>query len=51
MSPKQQEACMKAYDSIEDFFEWYGKAKKEYEDAHPSVDVGDGVIDLDDYLK
>lgn len=51
LSPAQQEACMESFDSVEDFFVWYNKVKAEYEASHPSVDVGDGDINLEDYLK
>ncbi len=51
MTPTQQEACMKAYSSMEEFFKWYTKAKEEYEKEHPSIDVGDGSLDLDEILK
>ena len=51
MKPAQQEAVLKAYGSIEAFFEWYSKAKEEYEKDHPPIDIGDGNIDLDSILK
>ena len=51
LTPAQQEAVLKAYDTIEDFFDWYSKAKEEYEKDHPPIDIGDGNIDLDSILK
>lgn len=47
MTSKEKEAHMKSFAKVEDFFDWYEKAKKEYDDKHPPIDVGDGNIDLD----
>lgn len=46
----QQEAYMKSFESIEAFFDWYEKAKEEYEKNNPPIDVGDGNIDLEGIL-
>ena len=48
MEPAQQRAYMESFESMEDFFIWYNAAKEAYELEHPSIDVGDGVIDLED---
>ena len=50
MTAKEREECMKAFPTVEEFFAWYEKVKKEYEDANPPIDVGDGNIDLDEVL-
>lgn len=46
LSGEEQEAYMDSFDSIAAFFEWYNAAKAEYEELHPSIEVGDGNIDL-----
>lgn len=50
MSPSEQQEYMEGFDSIEDFFDWYDKAKQEYDDANPPIEVGGGSIDLDDII-
>ena len=50
MDPALQRAYMESFESMEAFFEWYNAAKEAYEQAHPSIDVGDGVIDLEDLI-
>lgn len=49
MSAEDQMAYFKSFENIEDYFEWYNAAKAKYEAENPSVDIGDGGIDLDDY--
>ena len=48
MDPALQRMYMESFESMDAFFEWYNAAKEAYEQAHPSIDVGDGVIDLED---
>ena len=48
MSPTEQRVYMESFESMDAFFTWYNAAKEAYEKAHPSIDVGDGVIDLED---
>lgn len=50
MSPTQQRVYMESFESLDAFFEWYNAAKEEYEQAHPPIDVGDGVIDMEDII-
>ena len=50
MEPAQQREYMESFESMEAFFDWYNAAKEAYELAHPPIDVGDGVIDLEDLL-
>jgi len=38
---------MESFDDIEEFFEWYNKAKEKYEKDHPSIEIDGGSIDLD----
>lgn len=49
LSGAEQKAFMETFDSIEAFFDWYNNAKAEYEAQKPGIDVGDGVIDLEDF--
>ena len=48
LDPAVQREYMQSFESMDAFFEWYNAAKEAYEQAHPSIDVGDGVIDLED---
>lgn len=48
LDPAVQREYMESFESMDAFFEWYNAAKEAYEQAHPSIDVGDGVIDLED---
>lgn len=50
MDPALQRQYMESFESMDAFFAWYNAAKEAYEQAHPSIDVGDGVIDVEDLL-
>ena len=50
MTPTQQRVYMESFESLDAFFEWYNAAKEAYEQAHPPIDVGDGVIDMEDII-
>lgn len=50
LTPAQQDAYIKSFESIKAFFDWYEKAKEEYEKNNPPIDVGDGNIDLEGIL-
>lgn len=48
LEPAVQREYMESFESMDAFFEWYNTAKEAYEQEHPAIDVGDGVIDLED---
>lgn len=50
MEPALQRQYMESFESMDAFFEWYNAAKEAYEQEHPVLDVGDGVIDVEDLL-
>ena len=50
MSAASQRAYMESFENVDDFFVWYYEAKDAYDAAHPDIDVGDGVIDLEDLM-
>lgn len=50
MTPSEQQAYMESFESIDAFFDWYDQAKSEHEAANPSIDVGNGNIDLDEII-
>lgn len=50
LSGEEQEAYMESFESTAAFFKWYNAAKAEYEAQHPSIEIGDGVIDFGDLL-
>jgi len=50
MSAASQRAYMESFENVEDFFVWYYDAKDAYDAAHPDIEVGDGVIDLEELL-
>lgn len=51
MSAASQRAYMESFENVEDFFDWYYDAKDAYDAAQPDIDVGDGVIDLEDLMQ
>ena len=43
LSAEEQEEYFNSFDNIEDYFEWYNKVKKEYEEEigkKPNIDIG-----------
>lgn len=51
LSPADQQKYMESFASVEAFFEWYNKAKAEYEAANPPIEIGgDSSVDLGDVL-
>lgn len=49
MSAEDQEAYFNSFSSPAEFFDWYNKAKQEYEDSRDVIEVGpDATIDLGD---
>ena len=46
MSPDKQREYMESYNDIEKFFNWYNKAKKQYEKDHPSIEIDGGPVEL-----
>ena len=47
LSAEEQEAYFNSFDTIEDFFAWYNKAKEEYEAKQDYIEVGeDGNLDI-----
>lgn len=47
LSAEEQEEYFNSFKSVEDFFAWYNKAKKEYEENQDYTEIGgDGNIDL-----
>lgn len=46
MSAEQQRAYMMTFETMEDFFDWYNKAKAEYDALHPDIEISDGKVDL-----
>lgn len=47
LTGEQQMAYMETFESMDAFFDWYNAAKEEHEKERPSIDIGDGYIDLD----
>ena len=50
MDASQQKEHMDSFGSIDEFFDWYNKAKEEHEAANPPIDVGDGTVDMGDLM-
>ena len=48
---KEQEEYMKSFSSIDAFFDWYNDAKDTYEKENPSIEVGDGPIDMNEIIN
>ncbi|MBE6750631.1 MAG: hypothetical protein E7560_05660 [Ruminococcaceae bacterium] len=45
MTPTEQQAFFKSFNGFENFFDWYKKAKEQYQYEHPDIEI-DGSIDL-----
>ena len=51
MSAEDQQAFYLSFADPQDFFNWYNKAKEEYDKSNDNIIVGeDGVIDLEDLI-
>lgn len=50
LSGEEQMAYMESFDSMAAFFDWYNAAKAEYEQLHPSIEIGNGEIDIGDLI-
>ncbi len=51
MDGNEQEKYMKSFSDIEAFFNWYNAAKDKYEKENPSIEIGDGPIDMNDIIN
>lgn len=51
MSADKQREYLESFESIEKFFDWYNKAKEEYEKQNPDIEIGKDPIDLDNIIK
>jgi hypothetical protein len=51
MSPSEQQAYMESYEDVMDFLEWYRNAEEEYKAEQPNYEIGDGDINIEDYIK
>ena len=50
LSSKEQEAFQDSFDSLTDFIKWFNAAKAEYDAQEPTIDMGDGNIDIGDLI-
>lgn len=50
-SPKEQQKYMESFSDIDAFFAWYNAAKDAYEKANPSIEAGDGSINIGDIIE
>ena len=50
MSGEEQQAFFESFDDPAAFFAWLNNARAEFEAMYPGIDVGDGEIDLNDYI-
>jgi hypothetical protein len=51
MDGYEQEKYMKSFASIEAFFNWFNAAKDKYEAENPSIEVGNGPIDMNEIIN
>lgn len=51
MSSEQQQNFVDSFSSMDDFFAWYNSAKAVYEQENPPIEVGDGVININEIIK
>ena len=50
LSAEEQKAYMASFDSLDDFMEWVIAARDKYNAEHATPEIGDGDLDLNDYL-
>ena len=50
MAPDEQVAFYNTFDSMEAFVAWYNNAKAEYDRQNPSIEIGNGNIDIGDLI-
>lgn len=50
MTPEQQQKYFESFDSEKDFFDWYRKAKAEYDKKNDKNEISGGSIDIGDYM-
>ena len=50
MSGTEQQKYLESFESIEAFFEWYNAAKEKYDKENPSIEIGDGSINMEDII-
>lgn len=50
MSGAEQQKYLESFDSIEAFFAWYNAAKEKYDKENPSIEIGDGSINMEDII-
>ncbi len=51
MSGAEQQAFFESFDDPAAFFEWLNAARDEYNALYPAVEIGNGEIDLNDYIN
>lgn len=51
MSAAEQQAYVESFKDMDAFFDWYNQAKADYEAANPSIEVGDGKVDMGDIIN
>ena len=49
LSGEEQQKIFESYENPQDFFEWYNKAKAEYDEKNQAIIVDGGSINLEDY--
>lgn len=51
MDGKEQEKYMNSFGDIDAFFNWYNDAKETYEKENPSIEIGNGPIDMEEIIN
>ena len=50
MSGEEQQALFESFGDPAEFFAWLNNARAEYEALYPGIEIGEGEIDLNDYI-
>lgn len=51
MDGTEQEKYMNSFGDIDAFFNWYNDAKETYEKENPSIEIGNGPIDMEEIIN
>lgn len=51
MTGEERQKHFEMFDSLDAYLEWMDKAEAAYNKEHPTIDVGDGSIDIGDIIK
>ena len=51
MSGADQKKYLESFESVEKFFKWFNAAKEQYDKENPSIEIGNGSIDMNEIIN